>query len=230
MMILAALCSCAAPEKKVEKAAVQPGAPPKGAVVLFDGKDTSAWEVAGGKPVGWTLLGDGSMEVVPKSGSITTKEKFQDFQLHVEFWLPKLAPEVKSQARANSGVYLQGRYEIQVLDSYHNDTYPMGGCGAIYKKKDPDHFDQAVRPPETWNTYDVTFRAARFDAAGKKTENAHVTVLWNGVKAHDNVEITGPTSSKNEPATTGPITLQDHGNRVRYRNVWIVPITEGEKR
>jgi hypothetical protein len=215
------------PEYAVEK---KPTPVPQGAIVLFDGKDTSAWEGAKGTPFPWQILEDGSMEVIPKSGSISTQQKFRDFQLHVEFWLPKLAPEVKSQARANSGVFMQGRYEVQVLDSYNNPTYPMGGCAAIYKKRDPDNFDKAVRPPETWNSYDITFRAARFDAEGKKTENARMSVLWNGVKVHDNVEVTGPTSGKDEPSTPGPITLQDHGNKVRYRNIWIVPMDEGEKK
>ena len=208
---------------------MSPTPPPQGAIVLFNGKDTSAWQGGGGKPCPWKVLDDGTMEVVLKTGDISTKQKFRDFQLHVEFWLPNLPPDVKSQARANSGVYLQGLYEIQVLDSYNNPTYPMGGCGAIYKKKDPDNFDTAVRPPEKWNKYDATFRAARFDATGKKTENARVTVLWNVIKVHDNYEIPGPTAGGKEGPEPGPIRLQDHHNLVRYRSIWIVPI-EGEKK
>ena len=205
---------------------MSPTPPPPGAIVLFDGKDTSAWQ-AGGKPCGWKVLDDGSMEVVPKGGSISTQQKFGDCQLHVEFWLPKLPPDVTGQKRANSGVFLQGLYEVQVLDSYNNPTYPMGGCGAIYKTKDPDNVDKAVRPPETWNKYDITFRAARYDAAGNKTEIARVTVLWNGVKVHDNVEVPKPTAGAKETPPPGPVILQDHGNPVRYRNVWIVPVEEG---
>lgn len=224
MSVVGALTLCWELSLGEQGAGVQPVPPPRGAIIIFDGKDTSALEGAGGKPFPWKLLDDGSMEVVPKSGSVVTKQKFTDFQLHVEFWLPKMAPEVKGQARANSGVFMQGRYEVQILDSYNNPTYPMGGCGAIYKKRDPDNFDKAVRPPETWNTYDITFRAPRFDVQGKKTENARMTVVWNGVKVHDNVEVDGPTVGKNEPNAPGPILFQDHGNKVRYRNIWIIPM------
>jgi hypothetical protein len=203
--------------------------PLTGTLVLFDGRDCSAWQSISGQPCPWKVLEDGSMEVVPKSGDIATRQEFRDFHLHVEFWLPMLPPDVKDQKRANSGIFLQGRYEIQVLDSYNNSTYPKGGCCAIYKVKDPDNLDKALKPPETWNTCDITFRAARFDAAGHKTENARVTMLWNGVKAHDNVEIPGPSVGigGKESGAPGPIRLQERGDKVRYRNIWIIRLEEG---
>lgn len=198
------------------------GSPPKGATVLFDGKSTGHWVYRdSNKPCRW-IVQDGYMQV--KAGDIATKEKFTDFQLHVEFWLPKYPDNVKSQARANSGVFLQGRYEIQVLDSYNNPTYKAGGCAALYGQKEPDDFEKAVKPPETWNTYDITFRASRFDPSGNLKEKARVTVVWNDVKVHDNVEINGPTFSLDGGVHgPGPICLQDHGCPIRFRNIWIVP-------
>ncbi len=191
----------------------------KGAIVLFDGKSLSDWTHTNARPATWTLA-DGMMEVNIGSGDIQTKQQFGDFELHLEFWLPLMADKT-SQARANSGVFLQGRYEIQVLDSYNNETYAKGECGAIYGLKSPDV--NAAKPPEHWQTYDVTFRAARFDAGGKKTEIARVTVLWNGVKIHDNVEIGKPTGGGTEEGKLGLLRLQDHGNKIRYRNIWMVP-------
>lgn len=213
---LAAFCVQAAEDDK--------GKPPKNAIILFDGKSTEAWVHRGSrKPCEWVVR-DGYMEV--KGGDIHTKQEFTDFRLHLEFWLPVL-PDKQGQGRANSGVYLQGRYEIQILDSYMNNTYQAGGCGAIYGIKDPDHCDQAVRPPGQWNTYDIIFRAPRFDSAGKRLEWARVTVFWNGVKVHDNVEISTDNTTAGmggDPKTPGPIMLQDHGSPVRYRNIWIVPM------
>jgi len=198
--------------------------PPKGAIVLFNGKDASMWHQAGSNDEAkWDIV-DGSLVVKPGAGDIATKREFGDYKLHVEFWLPLLADKT-SQERANSGVYNQGRYEIQVLDSYKNPTYKAGGCGSIYGQKDPDA--DAIKPPEQWNTYDITFRAPRFDKDGKETEFPQITVYHNGIKIHDKVEIkvestaTGKTGV--QPAT-GPIDLQDHGAQIRYRNIWIVPL------
>lgn len=194
--------------------------PPKDAVVLFDGKDAAAWRMEDGKPFAWKIA-DGAMEVVPKGGGIETKESYRDFRLHVEFWIPKYPPEVTGQKRGNSGVYLQHRYEIQVLDSF-GLTPEKGDCGAVYGIKPPDK--NACKPPEEWQTYDITFRAARFDADGKKTENARVTVVQNGVTIHDNVEIPDKTGhGRAEGPEPGPLHLQDHGCPVRFRNIWIVP-------
>lgn len=198
--------------------------PPRGAVVLFDGKDASKWQERGSnEPCAWNLV-DGCLVVKPGVPDIVTKEMFGDYRLHVEFWLPLLADE-HGQGRSNSGVYQQGRYEIQVLDSYNNPTYKAGGCGAIYSIKDPDK--NAILPPETWNTYDITFRAARFNASGKQVENPRITVIHNGIKIHDDVELKEPHtggSMDNLPPGMGPIVLQNHGAPVRFRNVWIVPL------
>ena len=161
------------------------------------------------------------------AGDLQTKQKFQDIQLHDEFKEPKLAPEVKGQARGNSGVYLQGRYEIQVLDSFGLTPQP-NDCGAIYNQKAPDV--NACLEPEQWQTYDITFKSARFDADGKKTAKARVTVIQNGKKIQDDVEINGKTGGgANETAEPGPVRLQFHGNKVGYRNIWIVPVEEEKK-
>ncbi len=198
--------------------------PPRGAVVLFDGKDASAWHHRdSNEPCKWDIT-DGCLIVKPGVTDLVTKQEFGDYKLHVEFWLPLMATAT-GQGKANSGVYQHGRYEIQVLDSYNNPTYKAGGCGSIYSQKDPDK--NAILPPENWNSYDITFRAPRFDAAGKLTEFPRITVLHNGIKIHDNVEIkvssTASGMAGDQPAT-GPIMLQNHGAQVRYRNIWIVPM------
>jgi hypothetical protein len=195
--------------------------PPPGAVVLFDGSEDSLkqWTYRDGKPAGWTVANG---EMTSKHMDIVTTQKFKDFQLHVEWNEPNLPANVKGQARGNSGVYLQGRYEIQVLDSY--GLVPNeGDCGAIYSLKAPDV--NACLPPGQWQTYDITFTAARFDADGKKTADARVTILQNGKKIQDDVAIKGVTGGhlSEESAEPGPILLQYHHNSIRFRNVWIVP-------
>jgi hypothetical protein len=198
---------------------------PKDAVILFDGKDLSNWTDMKGEPATWKLE-DGYAEV--NKGDIRTKDTFgPDFQLHVEFWLP-LMPDAKGQARANSGVYLQGRYEIQVLDSYMNDTYDNGSVGALYGIIAPNKEAQqkAVKPPEQWNAYDITFRAPRVDDQGKVTEPGRVTVVLNGVALIDDGKFDKVTGGAldDKLGTPGPIRLQDHGNKVRYRNIWLVKL------
>jgi len=199
---------------------LKPGVQPDHSKSLFDGKDTSDWVVFGSKdPADWPVE-DGVM--VSAKHDIATKAKFKDFQLHVEFNEPSLGPEFKGQDRGNSGVFLQGRYELQVLDSYHNDTYANGACGAIYGVKAP--LKMVPKPPGEWQTYDITFHAAKFED-GKKVSNAHVTVYWNGELVQDNTEIPHETGSgSKETAAGGPIRLQFHHHSVKFRNIWIVPI------
>ena len=225
-VVLAGACGMLAltPQMRADdKKDSEPKPAPPGAIVLFDGKDLSGWVARKGNgPAQWKVE-NGYMEVVPKTGDILTKAKFGDFQLHVEFWLPLMA-KATGQARANSGVYLQGRYEIQVLDSYNNDTYPDGAAGALYKIIAPSK--NASKPPEQWQTYDITFRAPRVDAQGKVTEKGVVTVVHNGVTVIDNGLFDHPTGGEidNQLGSPGPILLQDHGNKVRFRNIWLKPL------
>ena len=188
---------------------------PANAIVLFDGKDTSHWEPQ------WPVV-DGAM--VSEKQDISSKGHFTDYKLHLEFNEPQLGPEFKSQDRGNSGVYQQGRYEIQVLDSYHNDTYAKGGCAAVYGVADP--LKNMAKPPGEWQTYDITFHAAKYQD-GKKVENAHVTLYWNGEVVQDNTEIPHPTGGgQPETDTPGPIRLQYHHHSVKFQNIWIVPLDD----
>ncbi|TDC38475.1 DUF1080 domain-containing protein [Micromonospora sp. 15K316] len=189
-------------------------------ITLFDGGDLTEWQHSDGREPEWAVA-DGAMTV--RGGDLRTVQAFGDFRLHVEFNLPQYPPDVTGQARANSGVYLQDRYEIQVLDSFGIDPPQTNDAAAIYQQKAPDV--NAARPPLTWQTYDIVYRQARYDAAGNKVENARVTVVWNGVTVHDDVEILGPTGgSRPEGPATGAIRLQDHGNPVQYRDIWIEPL------
>jgi hypothetical protein len=204
------------------KSSGDPG-PNPGRIQLFDGTNLDKWSKTNGSPATWPVA-NGSMEVL--GGDIRTKQEFGDFKLHVEFWLPNLPPDQTGQRRANSGVYLQNRYEIQVLDSFGVPTVTSGDCAGIYGKRAPDK--NAATKPETWQTYDITFRAARFNGS-TRVENARVTVVWNGVTVHNNVTIDGPTGGGSaEGSSAGAIRLQDHGDpgeNNRYRNVWIEPLS-----
>ncbi len=196
-----------------------PGRPPSDAIVLFDGKDLSQWVGRKG-PAAWTVK-DGTMEV-NKTGGIKTKESFGDCQLHVE-WASPTPPKGSDQGRGNSGVFLMGRYEVQVLDGYDNVTYADGGAGGVYGQWPP--LVNACRKPGTWQSYDIIFRAPRF-ADGKLVEPAYITVLHNGVVVQDHAEILGATAWKRVAKYTphgeqAPISLQAHGAAVRYRNIWI---------
>ena len=198
--------------------------PPKNAVVLLgpDG-NTSQWQHAGkpDAPVEWIRV-DGALQVKPGAGSLVTKRTFGDCQLHVEFMVDDNGKE--GQGNGNSGVYLQSRYEVQILNSAGAE--PADNlCGGIYKVKAPD-FNMA-RPAYEWQRYDITFRAPRWDDNGKKVSNARIAVYHNGTRIHDNVEIPDSTGSgMPEGPTDGPLLLQDHGNLVRFHNVWIVPLRE----
>jgi len=193
-------------------------------IVLFDGTDFSQWTHTNGKEVQWEIVGD-AMKTIPKSGSIVTKQNFQDFKLHVEFMLPEVPPGTKDRGRGNSGVYLQHRYEIQILDSYGQEP-ANNGCGSLYRVRKPDK--SACKKRGQWQSYDITFSAARFEEKGKnarKVKNARVTVVHNGVLIHDDVEIPTKTGSgQPEGLKPGPILLQDHGNEVWFRNIQIIPL------
>jgi hypothetical protein len=201
-----------------------PGRPPSDAVVLFDGKDLSAWKSQGkDAPAGWKVE-NGYMEVVKGKGAIETRQSFADVQLHIEWMTP--TPAVgQSQDRGNSGVFFAGsRYEVQVLDSYENKTYPDGQAGAVYGQFPP--LVNASRPPGEWQAYDIVYEAPRFDAAGAVTKRARVTVFHNGVLVQHARELIGPTTNKVRTPYSAhpealPISLQDHNHPVRYRNVWL---------
>jgi len=205
-----------------------PGKAPSDAVVLFDGKDLSRWLGQDNQPAKWKVA-DGYFEVVPKTGVIHTRQPFGDCQLHVEFSEPT-PPHGESQERGNSGIFLHGQYEVQVLDSYQNKTYADGQVSAIYAQFPP--LVNPARPPGQWQTYDIIFHGPRFDKNGKVLRRARFTVLLNGVLTQDNVELSGPTGHHVRPPykpgpAKQPLALQDHGNPVRYRNIWIRELKHG---
>lgn len=219
LTILAAEKSNQAEPKVIDSGA--PGGAPSDALVLFDGKDLSKWQAMNGGEAKWTVA-NGAM-TVNRSGSIRTKEEFGDVQLHVEWATPS---EVKGegQGRGNSGVYLQGRYEIQVLDSYNNKTYFDGQAGAFYGHNAP--LVNASRKPGEWQSYDIIFHAPKPGAQGK-VEPGSFTVLHNGVLVQDHIPVKGDATTAAEfkgKGTKGPLILQDHGNPVRFRNIWIRPL------
>ena len=200
--------------------AAQPGKPPSDAAILFDGTDLSKWETDKGAPAPW-LVQDGIMQVVPGSGGIRTKEKFGDCQLHIEWATPK---EVKgdSQGRGNSGVFLMNMLEVQVLDSYNNVTYADGHAGAYYGINPP--LALPVRPPGEWQVYDIVFRRPIYKD-GKPVDPGYITVFLNGVLVQDHtmLEGSGTHMARTKPGpfpAQGPLSLQDHGNPMRFRNIW----------
>lgn len=196
--------------------------PPESAVVLFNGSDLSNWTSRDGGAPGWAVE-DGVMAVVPRTGDIMTTERFTDHFLHLEFMTPDM-PEATGQAKGNSGVFLQGRYEIQVLDSYGITVPGMGDCGAIYNQFAP--LVNACKPPLEWQSYDVIFRAPRLNDDGEIVENTRVTVLQNGLVILNNVILSGTTGANigGGVGDPGPLLLQDHGNLVKFRNIWAVPL------
>lgn len=204
---------------------------PADATVLFDGKDLAKWEKTEGGPAGWKVE-NGYMEVAPKSGSIRTKGKFADFQLHIEFATPAKV-EGNSQGRGNSGILMNGIYEVQVLDSYDNPTYPDGQAGALYGQTPP--LVNASKPPGQWQSYDIIFESPRWDADGKHVKNANVTVIHNGVLLHHKREYIGNTPHRAVGNYKKPhppemyIELQDHNNPMRFRNIWVRSIGEYDK-
>jgi len=200
---------------------------PEDAVVLFNGRDMSQWRHPG-KPDGqdgcqWTPVGR-AMEVKPGSGSIISRPVFGDVRLHVEFRTPFM-PQARGQGRGNSGVYLQGRYEVQVLDSYGLEGAD-NECGGLYQVAKP--LVNMCAPPTQWQTYDITFRAPVFDSQGNRKEPARMTVLHNGVRIHDNIALPGATTAAlgGDPRQLAGVYLQDHGNKVQFRNIWAVELKD----
>ena len=199
-----------------------PGKPPSDAVILFDGANLSQWLDKDSAPAKWKVE-KGYAEVVPNTGYIHTRNSFGDCQLHVEFSEP-VPPKGESQERGNSGVFLMGTYEIQVLDSYDNKTYADGQASSVYGQYPP--LVNASRPPGQWQSYDIVFHGPRFTADGKLIRPARVTVFHNGLLVQDNVQLSGPTAHGERPPykpgpDKAPLALQDHGDPVRYRNIWI---------
>ena len=196
--------------------------PPSDAIILFNGQNLSRWQSGDSSAAKWKVI-DGYAEVAPGTGDIQTRDKFGDVQLHIE-WATPAVPKGEGQERGNSGVFLMGQYEVQVLDSYENKTYYHGQAGSVYKQYAP--LVNASRKPGEWQTYDIIFHAPKFDEQGKVVDRARVTVIHNGVLIQNNVEIYGITYN-DRPAiyiahpSQLPLRLQDHGNPIRYRNIWI---------
>ena len=198
-------------------------AAPSDAIVLFDGTNFNEWVNSKDKSEAkWTLNTDGSMTVKAKTGSIISKKEFGSIQLHLEWKSPE---KIKGdgQGRGNSGVFLQNRYEVQILDNNNNQTYSNGQVGSIYKQSVP--LAKASVPTGEWNTYDIIYHAPEFDAKGLKTKSATITVIHNGILVQDNFEIQGTTeyigAPKNNAHGKAPIQLQDHGDEVSFRNIWV---------
>ncbi len=204
-----------------------PVAAPSDAIVVFDGLDLSKWRDAEGGPAKWRVR-DGYMESVPDSGYIFSAGKFGDVQLHVE-WATPVPGSGRGQGRGNSGIFLMGLFEVQVLDSHENETYTDGQAGAIYGQHPP--LVNACLPPGEWQSYDIVFRRPHFHEDGSVARPARITVLHNGVLVQDNVTIWGPTTwlqhrTYERSSEKLPISLQDHGNPVRYRNIWLRELPE----
>jgi len=196
--------------------------PPSDAIILFDGKDASAWVDKDGKPAAWSVA-ENNLTVKPFSGDIHTKQSFGDCQLHIEWRSPVVVVDA-GQGRGNSGVFLMGRYELQILDSYNNPTYSNGQAGSIYKQRIP--LVNASRPPGEWQSYDIIFIAPVFHEDGSLKTAARMTVLHNGVLIQNNVELWGEMQFVGIPfyekhGAKEPLLLQDHHNLVSFRNIWI---------
>ncbi|MCC6364960.1 MAG: DUF1080 domain-containing protein [Bryobacterales bacterium] len=214
----------ARPHPAVVTPGAKPGDPPSDAIVLFDGKDLSHWtaETKHGPAAAAWKVEKGYMEIVPGSGTLVSKEKFSDIQLHIE-WAAPAAITGDSQWRGNSGILIMNRYEIQVLDSYHNLTYADGQAGAIYGQWPP--LVNAARKPGEWQSYDIVFEAPKFEG-GRLVKPAYATVFLNGVLLHNRKEIIGRMAHRvvgtyAPHAAEEPLGLQDHDTPVRYRNIWV---------
>ena len=199
---------------------------PSDAVVLFGGKDLSAWSKAGSDaPAGWSVK-DGVATIAAGSGNIATRQSFGDCQVHIE-WMVPVELKCESQHGCNSGLFFHSRYEIQILNSSGNVTYADGMAGSLYGQYPP--MVNPCRPQGEWNTYDVVFRGPRFDASAGIVRTATVTLIFNGVLVQDDVELLGATAhgaraTYSSHPDTGPIMLQDHGDPLKFRNIWIRPL------
>jgi len=205
------------PPPKDEPRVIEPGPPPSDAIILFDGEDLSQWKSdKDGGPARWTVKN--GFATVNGTGGISTKKSFGDCQLHIE-WATPAEVKGEGQGRGNSGIFLQGHYEIQILDSYYH-----GQAGSVYKQYAP--LVNACRKPGEWQAYDIIYRAPRFDNDGELLRPGTLTLLQNGVLVQDHVEILGPTARPGKPKyevhpLKEPLALQDHNNPVRFRNIWI---------
>ncbi|HET6246143.1 MAG TPA: DUF1080 domain-containing protein [Tepidisphaeraceae bacterium] len=202
----------------------KPGKPPSDAIVLFDGTDLSKWQAQGGGEPTFKVVDGAALSYGPKY--LESKEKFGDVQLHIE-WAEPVPAKGDSQGRGNSGVFLMGQFEVQVLDNYNNPTYPDGQCSAVYGQYPPEV--NVCRPPGEWQTYDIIFHRPIYKD-GKLAEPAYETVLQNGVLTQDHQRIEGPTGHMivakypDKFPDKGPIALQYHGNPVKFRNIWVRPL------
>lgn len=211
-------------DKPEDKQDIAPVPAPEGALVLFNGKDVSDWtDESGNGPAKWEVI-DGILQVKPGTGNIMTKHQFDGpYHLHVEFRIPYL-PKEHDQNRGNSGVYINSHWEVQVLDAYHNDTYADGACGAIYGIEPAK--ENVAKAPTVWQTYDIEFHPAKVED-GKVAQRPTLTVIWNGVKVHDNTKLTKDNTTAahgGDITKPGPLMLQDHGHRVQFRNIWAEPL------
>nr|WP_300309446.1 DUF1080 domain-containing protein [Halomonas sp.] len=209
-----------------EKVSAEPGQVPSDAIVLFDGTNLDAWEGEEGGAAAWQVE-DGAVSVARGQGGIRTKDAFCDMQLHVEWRAPADTQGYDGQDRGNSGIFLQERYEVQVLDSWDNPTYANGQAASVYKQHIP--LVNASRAPGEWQSYDIIFTSPRFGTGGELESPAYVSVLHNGVLVQNHVEIQGNTEWIGEPQYTAhdcaPLYLQDHDADVSYRNIWVRPLS-----
>ena len=210
------------PVSKVAPGATAAAAPAD-AVILFDGSSLDGWQSVNGGPAPWKLEG-GNLVLAPKTGDIRSVETFGDAQIHLEWLAPVLSDNSTGQNRSNTGLYIQGRYEVQILDSHTNATYANGQAGAIYKQYAP--LVNPARPAGEWQTYDIVFTAPRFTAQGTLASPARMTVFFNGVLVQNNVELKGSTVFRGPPSYVahgpGPLRLQDHkAHEIRVRNIWV---------
>lgn len=227
-LLIAAACGAGSEPKAVDPG--PPGAPPSDAIALFNGKDLSEWVYGDGRPAAWPVI-DGAMVSKSGTGHIYTKRRMGSAQIHLEFAVPDM-PQAKDQAKGNSGVYVQNRYEIQILDSYRNPTYANGSCGAVYGQHPP--LVNASRPPGQWQTYDIVFHAPQCKPDGTVARPATLTLLHNGVLVQDHVTLKEPTAgaAAGSVCESGPLMLQDHFHPdvketfMRFRNIWYRPLED----